>query len=158
VKVVRLRALHIARYSSKDGATFLDLNQVQELATKDQTYVKPTSAMADKTISRFHATPSNEKPRKGVYAAWIEASISSAVAEQAFAENSDISLGDEVTWTSEALEKAGVFSSLLLPSLAMLKRMDSIGHHNNNGLDHKEKPNTTQAQRTRESWSGFSYW
>ena len=69
---------------------------------------------------------------------WYEASISSAKANDLLRQNVTLELGDEAGWTPEELEQLGAASAMYLPACEMLKQMDGIGLHNNNGIDLRE--------------------
>jgi hypothetical protein len=153
VTVVRVRATHIARYQNTDRTAFLDVKQVQDMSTK----LRP--GPEEQHLSRYQAMLATEKAAKGVYATWIEASVCSAAAEQLLAENQGLALGDEATWTPERLEEEGALDSLLLPSLEMLKRMDSVGHHNRNGLERGKQATCRLSTSTESSPTVvYSFW
>lgn len=99
----------------------------------------------------------SERPAKGVFTSWFEASISSVKAEELFVQNEELTLGEEAEWTAEQLKQDGVFRSLWGPALQMLKEMDSVGHHNSNGQEIRA-PKTEAPTKRREDDPSYSFW
>ncbi|KAL8355503.1 hypothetical protein RB601_001024 [Gaeumannomyces tritici] len=117
VRGVRVR--YTARHKCPSGATYLDIDQIQDMAIVSQ-------GMRDGWV-RFHSFPARECPEEGRASAWFEGSLSSAKAEDLFKANERLGLGEEAAWTVASMKQDGCFRALWEPALSMVKAMDHIG-------------------------------
>lgn len=71
---------------------------------------------------------------------WHEASISSTRADTLLRQNTALELGDEADWSLETLDDLDVSKDFYLPACEMLKQMDGVGIHNDNGISVTDFP------------------
>ena len=77
--------------------------------------------------------PQSSSEAAGGETRWFEASIQSVRADELLAQNGNLELGEESGWTPETFSNAMVLDDLYLSACEMLKRMDTVGVHNDNG-------------------------
>ncbi|POR39804.1 Uncharacterized protein TPAR_00024 [Tolypocladium paradoxum] len=123
VDSVKIR--HVAQYRHQEtGGSMLSLTMVKRLV--------PAGKQAKRmkwSVTRQHT--------KGAPYLFYEASVSSVRAEELFAENRDMRLGEETTWDCDKLEREGVFEDLCRRAFGMVTQMNHIGLLNDNGLGMK---------------------
>lgn len=116
---------HVAQYRHKKaGGSMLSLTMIKRLvpAGRQEKRMKWS-------VTRQHT--------KGAPYLFYKASVSSVRAEELFAENRAMKLGEETTWDCDKLEKEGVFEDICRPAFGMVTRMNHIGLLNDNGLGMK---------------------
>jgi len=154
--VVAVRVRHIARYTSKDGRSLLDLTYLRDMDVQF-----PEGGEHDDS-SRLEAFPMTEAVARGVFSSWYEASVSSVKAEEIFVENEGIATGDESQWDIGTLSAAGVLEALYTPALEMVRQMDGVGATVDNGQGGRYRApawNVRQAEARREAEaSGGEFW
>jgi hypothetical protein len=65
---------------------------------------------------------------------WFTASIESVRANEILAQNATLELGEEAGWTPKSFAMASILDDFCIPACGMLKQMDGVGYHNNNGI------------------------
>jgi len=146
--VVGVRVRHIARYTTRNGQSILDLTGVRAMD------VSFPDGGGDDNNSRLEASPATEAIEKGIFSCWYEASVSSAKAEAIFAENETLAIGDESRWDVGTLTVAGVLEAVYKPALEMIRQMDGVGAKVDNGQGSKlQAPgwNIRQVEALREA-------
>ena len=118
---VAVRVRHVARYTSQDGQSFLDLTFVRDMSPTCPDGVQLKASLAAESI------------KYGVFTSWYEASISSARAEELFKENETMTTGDESSWDTNTLTAAGVLDAVSGAALGMVRAMDGVGAKVDNG-------------------------
>ena len=69
---------------------------------------------------------------EGLSQQWLEASIVSSKGEELFAQNVNLTFGQEASWTCEELKNAHVVADICLPALQMVRNIDAVGLTNDN--------------------------
>jgi len=103
---------------------YLRVDEVQELYLRSRT--APNKARV------FDAYPHAQKP-PDFLPYWFELSLHSTKIDGFMAQHEKLEIGDEASWLPEHLFDAA--QALYLPACEMLKQMDGIGYHNDNGKD-----------------------
>jgi len=111
----------VARYSSIDGESLLDLTNVWHM-----TLSPPGNGIRD-SDNPLTALPTTEAPDSGLFSNWYEAAVSSAKAADIFKENEGMTAGDEASWDTSTLSSARVFAATYKPALEMVRKMDGVG-------------------------------
>jgi hypothetical protein len=149
VSVDQVRVRHVSRYrNGKDGAAMLKITMWQ---SADLEWDAADDGSQGTRVMR--AERSDHDGTMGLADTWYEASLSSAVAERAFAENAGMEFGDQTAWTEGALRDEGVWKGLLRPAVAMVERMDGIGSGDDNGHGHE-----VSGDAAVEVCNGDDYW
>jgi hypothetical protein len=106
--------------------------KISEIRALDIDSQKPSD---ESKFSVYRATTGPH--RLGFYGLdfWHEASISSAKANELFAQNESLELGDEASWTVEDLSRINASQAMYMPACEMLRKMDGVGLYNDNGVD-----------------------
>jgi hypothetical protein len=86
-------------------------------------------------------------------ARWFTASIESVRGKEILAQNADLELGDEAGWTPETFAKADILGDLYIPACQMLKQIDGVGYHNNNGVQR-----TFRQPKTEPKEPEYRFW
>ncbi|KAH8674739.1 hypothetical protein BGZ60DRAFT_557090 [Tricladium varicosporioides] len=125
-------AHQISNYRSRDTKSVLQISKVQTLVVGREKTADEQSVVY--VCSQFLSTA---KPCEihGWMSTWYEVNISSLTANQLFKQNETLELGNEAAWTIEDISKLNAAQDLYLPACEMLKQMDGIGYHNDNGMD-----------------------
>jgi hypothetical protein len=118
-------------------------------ATRDSSYLKIDEVLelylrnriAPNKVVVFDAYPHATEGKKpsdfqGTVPYWFEVSIHSTKVDEVLAQNEKLGLGDEAAWLPEHFVDAA--QALYLPACEMLKQMDGVGYHNDNGKDIQE--------------------
>jgi hypothetical protein len=144
MKLNGIRVRHTRDYRSSHENSALSITEVVDLK------IERVRVAGGKRV--FSGTEYTTKSRPGCPHSWYEVGISSTVAQEAFKENESLEIGEEASWTAEKLEHTGVFSVLCLTACKMIKRIDGIGFHNDNGvqlvapapsqISHRSQPST----------------
>lgn len=145
---------HTTKYKGvgREENSILSISQIKALDV-DCRYPFPG---ADFQIYKASSPPDDQNEAENLHS-WHEASISSFKADEQLKQNKTLELGDEATWTPETLEKMGTAKSLYLPACEMVKQMDGIGYHNDNGINPQEfqsfmKGNQTPSPQAYQWW------
>ena len=125
--VVAARVRNVARYTSEDSQSFLDLTHVRDMKLSS-----PNGGLVDGT-SPLEASTAAEAIESGIFSGWYEASVSSVRAKGIFEENESMTTGDEASWDIESLLTAGVLEAIHGPALEMVRMMDGVGAKVDNG-------------------------
>jgi hypothetical protein len=126
---------HIAKYNSIDKAANSILS-VSEIRALDVDCRCPFEG-ATFQIYKAESPPQQQNDTEGLNV-WHEASISSAKIDELLKQNISLELGEEAEWSPEMLDKPDAADSIILPACEMLRQMDGVGMHNNNGVDLQE--------------------
>ncbi|KAH6670732.1 hypothetical protein B0J14DRAFT_102216 [Halenospora varia] len=127
-----VRVHQIGNYRSRDSESMLKVSKVQNLVVRR----KKTADELSKVYVCFpFVTTAKPCEIHGQMSSWYEVSISSVKADELFKQNEILELGDEAGWSPESISKLNAAQALYLPACEMLKQMDGIGYHSDNGLN-----------------------
>lgn len=145
---------HTTKYKSagREENSTLNISQIKGLDV-DSRY---PFAGAKFQIYRASSPPNDQKEPEHLDS-WYEASISSIKADELLKQNNTLELGDEATWTAETLENMGAAKSIYLPACEMIKQMNGIGYHNDNGIDPQQLQGLMKKNQT-PSPKEFKWW
>jgi hypothetical protein len=126
---------HVVKHKStdKDATSILRISEVRAL---DVDSICPFLGSTFQ-IYKAESPPGNQNEPENLNI-WYEASVSSAKAEELLKQNTTLELGDEAEWTPEKLEELDAASAMYIPACEMVKQMDGVGLHNDNGIDLQE--------------------
>jgi hypothetical protein len=145
---------HITRHKSaeREESSILSISEIKALDVDCRYPFQGANFQIYKASS-----PPDDQNETEHLDSWHEASISSVKSDEQLKQNSTLELGDEATWTAETLEKVDAAKSMYLPACEMVKQMDGIGYHNNNGIVPQEfrgfmKRNQTPSPQEYQWW------
>ena len=80
-------------------------------------------------------SPHQQQNQAGSLNVWHEVSISSAKVDEQLQKNKNLEFGDEAKWSPEMLNELNAANAICLPACEMLKKMNGVGIHNDNGVN-----------------------
>jgi len=134
-----VRVHRISRYKSTDQNSVLEVRECRDLDVgKMGTVFRAISNIQDRDACE-----------KLDY--WHEVNISSGRAEEVLEANIKLELGEEAAWNLSEIKAA---EHIYLPALQMLKQMDGVGWHNDNGID----PRTVPPPPLQQARQNYVFW
>jgi hypothetical protein len=136
-----VRVYRICQYKSKDVKSILKISELNLLD------IVPSNPEKSLTYFKLLPGPAGRKActRLGQ---WFEVSISSVQLDSLLEQNKNLEFGEEAAWTPEEVSDLEIAKSIYLPACEMLKKMDGIGQHNDNGIDVRSGMSTATSQAT----------
>lgn len=102
----------------------LEICEVHDMAPSNMTR---ENGLMNITLEQFPGIP-----HLGQLPTWYEASFQSTIVQEAFKQNRDLELGDEVTWTPEQLQRDGAFVDIIESAIEMVNKIDRVGRRGDN--------------------------
>ena len=126
---------HTSKYKSADKAanSFLSVSEIRALDVDCRCPFEGATFQ----IYKAESPPQRQNDSEGLNV-WHEVNISSAKVDELLKQNTSLGLGDEAEWSPEMLNELDAANSICLPACEMLKQMDGVGIHNDNGVDFRE--------------------
>lgn len=155
VECVVKRTKKYAGYSaSSNGGVELNVTELVSMEVDALEISQRSSCVFLAAPSAFDRHPT-EKLTK-----WWEASISSTQLDKMLEENKSLPLGDEATWAAEYKDPkfAAMATALSIPACEMLKQMDGVGQHNQNGIIRTEIPVPPKASKKPRAAADIGFW
>ncbi|KAK7757727.1 hypothetical protein SLS62_000105 [Diatrype stigma] len=109
------------------GNSMLEISEIHDMETRFDDRGEEFETYSSESF------PGNRS--KGHPSMWFEASIQSTAFSSAFRENEVLELGDETTWSPEALCNAGALENLIRAANDTVKQMDGVGYWCDNNQD-----------------------
>lgn len=133
-RLEHLNVRRICNYPSVDHKSTLKVVHVQAMDVMG-------GAIGGKGFSVYQAkpTPANVDPAKKL-PLWYEASIICPQLHTFLERNKSLELGEDASWTPEAIANMDAAKSLWAPALDMLKQMDGVGLTSKNNSDYRSRP------------------
>ena len=139
---VAIKAVRVLTKWRHAGIGFTD--SMLEVTEVEQLEFGPSRNPGDKWEGHFARAWSKKKTRmmrdKGEFPRWYEASVVSRTAEELFGQNQSLLIGQKTAWTTKEMRKKGIFASLYLPAIQMLRRMDGCGANEDNHVNTDKVP------------------
>ncbi|RKF72683.1 hypothetical protein GcM3_097017 [Golovinomyces cichoracearum] len=141
---------HVDRFISRDNESILQISEVQSLDFLVREYPA-------KKLSIFHTfvTQGEEDSHQNLKL-WYEVAISSKGIDDALSKYQGLELGELPDWHTKSLESSFSPRSIYLPACWMLRTLDGIGNHNDNGLEIGKSSPTRSS--LHQSTASVYYW
>ncbi|RDL38391.1 uncharacterized protein BP5553_02731 [Venustampulla echinocandica] len=152
-KLDEIRVHRISRYRSRDRNSVLKISEIQALDTNAR-------GVPEMDLVVFKAWLNTIQSRKACQKldSWYQASISCIKAHEMLKENKTLELGEEAGWTPVSLSRIDTAKALVVPACQMLKQMDAIGYHNDNGVERKTRAPPPTPAGTKAPEPEIMFW
>ncbi|RKF76626.1 hypothetical protein GcM1_225001 [Golovinomyces cichoracearum] len=125
----RVAIRHVDRFISRDNESILQISEVQSLDFLVKEYPAKKSSI-------FHVfVTQGEEDSHQKLKLWYEVAISSKRIDDALSKYQGLELGELPDWQTKSLESSFSPRSIYRPACWMLRTLDGIGNHNDNGLE-----------------------
>ncbi|KAI2635125.1 hypothetical protein GGS21DRAFT_543419 [Xylaria nigripes] len=128
IEILAVRTRNTACYISIEPNKDVQRMHIQEVWEMNRT---SKIIQGQHVILKF-ATYKEHDAYSGIPIMWYEVSLKSDALSNAFKQNENIELGDETSWTVEALLKSGAIDDLARKAASIVKELDVVGYWNDN--------------------------